>query len=164
VIFFIASLLKGLVLYEGLGVALAWFMSNPGVRIIIVLVIVFMIMIGVTNFGMYFLQSAPHIDFTKEYNHIRSWFTYSVLLPFLLGFIGIFLVGDISINIEFAVSFAVGMLSTHVIFKTTTRVYVARVSESRPLNISLLITIPVLVLIMLAAIVLKSHLIVNYTY
>jgi hypothetical protein len=164
VIFFIASLLKGLVLYEGLGVAIAWFMSSISVRIIIVLLVVFMIMIGVTNFGMYFLQSAPHIDFTKEYNHIRSWFTYSVLLPFILGCIGIFLAGDISNFIEYSISLAVGMLSISVIFKTTTKIYVARISEKRPLDISLLVSIPALILIVLAVIVLKSHLMINYTY
>lgn len=161
-LFFLSNLVQGLIIYSGMGVALAWFFSGLVMKLIVVLLFLSITMVHVSQYGIYFLRCAPHSDFTDDYKHIRSWFTLCIFLPLVIGSIAIYILGDNLTYLENFIAMFLELFAAYLIFQSITEIYVTGISTEKPYNFSLLFLIPAIVFMIILLLILKDTILLNY--
>lgn len=161
-LFFLSNLVQGLFIYSGIGVALAWFFSGLVMKLIVVLLFLSITMVHASQYGIHFLRCAPHSDFTDDYKHIRSWFTFCILLPIVTGSVAIYVIGDPFTYLENSIAILLGLIATYLIFQTVAEIYVNGITTEKPYNFSLLFLIPAIVFMIVLLLISKETILFNY--
>lgn len=163
VIFVISELVYGLFDYSGLGVPLEWFSPNIYVAIAEVLILSFLLLTGIVRFGWFFLQSAPHLDFGMDYRVVRSWFTYALLIPFVVCFVAIPFIVTMNQYLNLLITLVVSFVAIVIVFGTITKVYVVGINDEQPHTVPAYVWLIVFAVIMTGLLFIKDSRLILYS-
>lgn len=92
IVFFLSSLIEGVLLYRGLGIALHWIIGNFYVRVIVaVIVITLVVWLVRMNFGFYFIKTLPVRVFLGNEMYRKTWIAWVAGVAVLPGVITAFI-------------------------------------------------------------------------
>lgn len=92
IVFFLSSLIEGVLLYRGLGIAFHWIIGNFYVRVIVALVVITLVVWLVRmNFGFYFIKTLPVRVFLVNEMYRKTWIAWVAGVAVLPGVITAFI-------------------------------------------------------------------------
>lgn len=156
VIFVISELVYGLFDYSGLGVPLRWFSTNIYISITEVVILTFLLLTGIGRFGWFFLQSAPHLDFTMDNQVVRSWFTYALLIPVVACFVAIPFIVTMNHYLNLLITFIITTVAIVIVFGKITKVYVTGIINEQPHTVSAFVWLAVFAAIIAGLLLVKN--------
>lgn len=126
VLLFVGSLISGLFQYQGLGIALVWFLQSKALQIITVMIILFALTWSARRFTWYFLRCSSKCEEVFDDSIKWRYLKIIALFPFLLSCILILSFNKFETILNHSISMASGLLIMAIIFHTVSEVFIPK--------------------------------------